>query len=214
MTFAAIDWLMSLEPDWYSTIYAMLVATGQMLPALGLAIAAAAWLADSRRCARGGDPELWNDLGNLLLAFVMLWTYMMFSKLLLIWSGNLPEEISWYLIRSEGGWQWVGWLLAVFYFAAAFPAAAVARRQTRSGAAIANRGSRGGRHELRPSILATRSPRRFRIGPAFAALARPGGPRRHRRILVGLLPWQLQARPLTPPPIFVPGRAGDVASHA
>jgi hypothetical protein len=64
--------------------------------------------------------EVWNDLGNLLFAFVMLWAYMMFSQLLIIWSGNLPEEISFYSIRSLGGWQWLGVTLAVFYFALPF----------------------------------------------------------------------------------------------
>src|SRR5579862_5563231 len=91
-----------------------------MLPALGLAIALATWFAGRPPLAETTTPDAWNDLGSLLLAFVMLWTYMMFSQLLLIWSGNLPEEISWYLIRSEGGWQWVGVMLAVFYFALPF----------------------------------------------------------------------------------------------
>ena len=66
------------------------------------------------------SPTAWNDLGSLLLAFVMLWTYMMFSQLLLVYSGNLVEEIPWYTIRSQGGWQWVGILLALFYFALPF----------------------------------------------------------------------------------------------
>src|SRR5262249_39167342 len=65
------------------------------------------------------DPfteDVWNDLGNLLLAFVMLWAYLMFSQFLLIWSGNLPEEITFYYIRSQGGWPWLGAGLAIFYF--------------------------------------------------------------------------------------------------
>jgi hypothetical protein len=120
MTFASVDWIMSLDPSWSSTIFGALVATGQMLPALGLAIALATWYATRPPLARAATPDVWNDLGNLLLAFVMLWAYMMFSQLLIIWSGNLPEEISFYLIRSEGGWQWLGVTLAVFYFALPF----------------------------------------------------------------------------------------------
>jgi hypothetical protein len=134
VTLAAVDWIMSLEPAWSSTIFGVLVATGQMLPALGLAIALATWFAarpsphafpaphegESGRGEEITTPENWNDLGSLLFAFVMLWTYMMFSQLLLIWSGNLPEEITYYLIRSDGGWQWVGVMLAVFYFGLPF----------------------------------------------------------------------------------------------
>ncbi len=129
MTVAAVDWLMSLEPDFASTIFGVIVTTSQMLPALGLAIAVATWMEPGRRTEGGTQKaeegsaqgeEVWNDLGNMLLTFVMLWTYMMFAQLLLVWSGNLPEEISWYLHRCEGGWQWIDVLLAGFYFALPF----------------------------------------------------------------------------------------------
>jgi hypothetical protein len=121
LTFASIDWLMSLEPDWYSTIFGFLYAAGAAVPALGFAVAAAAWLAPFRSPSDDeSDPAVWGDLGNLLLAMVMLWAYISFSQLLLIWSGNLPEEITWYLKRSQGGWQYVGIFLAVFYFALPF----------------------------------------------------------------------------------------------
>jgi hypothetical protein len=112
ITFAGIDWVMSLDAHWYSTIFGPVVATGQMLPALALAIAVATLLAARPPLAAVATPTVWNDLGNLLLAFVMLWTYMAFSQFLLIWSGNLPEEISWYLARSEGGWVWIAVILA------------------------------------------------------------------------------------------------------
>jgi hypothetical protein len=62
------------------------------------------------------SPLQWNDLGNLLLGFVMLWAYFAYSQWLIIWSGNLPEEITWYLHRNSGGWEWVARLLAVFHF--------------------------------------------------------------------------------------------------
>src|SRR5262249_28304857 len=116
-TFAAIDWIMSLEPSWSSTIFGALVATGQMLPALALAIAVTSWLSGRMPDV---SADVCNDLGNLLLAFVMLWTYMAYSQFLLIWSGNLPEEITWYLARSEGGWRWIAIGLGLLYFAVPF----------------------------------------------------------------------------------------------
>jgi hypothetical protein len=120
VTFAGIDWVMSLEPEWYSTIFGPVMATSQMLPALALAIVIATFLTAHPPLSGIATPAVWNDLGNLLLAFVMLWTYMAFSQFLLIWSGNLPEEIVWYIVRSEGGWQWLAVALAVFGFALPF----------------------------------------------------------------------------------------------
>ena len=73
-------------------------------------------LAPSGRCPRSPTPGRLNDLGNLLLAFVMLWAYMSFCQFLIIWSGNLTEEIPWYLRRTRGGWQWVALALIVFHF--------------------------------------------------------------------------------------------------
>lgn len=119
-TFAAIDWIMSLEPEWYSSIFGALIATAEMLPALALAIIIASWRMPDRALAEIATPDVWNDLGNLLLAFVMLWTYMSLSQFLIIWSGNLPEEITWYLHRTEGGWQWLALLLGIAYFAMPF----------------------------------------------------------------------------------------------
>jgi hypothetical protein len=116
VTFAAVDWIMSLEPDWFSTIIGALIGAGYLVAALAFAIGVAATV----RGDETGPGETWNDLGNLLLAFVMLWTYMAFSQLLLIWSGNLPEEITWYLRRTVGGWQWIGLALAIGYFALPF----------------------------------------------------------------------------------------------
>ena len=85
-----------------------------------LAIAGLAWLATRAPPVVIVEAQVWNDLGNLLLAFVMLWTYMSFSQLLLIWSGNLPEEIVWHQKRSEGGWEVIAVLLALLYFAMPF----------------------------------------------------------------------------------------------
>jgi hypothetical protein len=116
VTFAAIDWTMSLEPEWYSTIYSVMILIGWALSALSVAVIAASMLSHVRPLAGLTGPEAFNDLGNLLLAFTMLWAYMGFSQYLLIWSGNLTEEIPWYLSRSYGGWRFVAMALVVFHF--------------------------------------------------------------------------------------------------
>jgi hypothetical protein len=120
LTFASVDWAMSLEPHWFSTIYGMLFMVGQTLSSLAFAIAVAACLADRRPMSEFLQRDIFHDLGNLLLAFVMLWAYISFSQYLIIWSGNLPEEIPWYLRRGLGGWQWVAAFLALFHFAIPF----------------------------------------------------------------------------------------------
>ena len=120
MTFAAVDWMMSLEPQWFSTVYGFLVMTGQLLVAMAFAILTTSWLAKDEPYASVASPELWRDLGNLLLAFVMLWAYIAFAQLLITWSGDLPEEIPWYLHRAHGGWNWVGVVLVVLHFALPF----------------------------------------------------------------------------------------------
>jgi hypothetical protein len=120
ITFASIDWGMSLEPHWFSTIYGMLFIVGQTLAALAFVIPVAALLSDSPPASGFMKADVFQDLGNLLLAFVMLWAYISFSQYLIIWAGNLPEEIPWYLRRGSHGWQWVAAFLALFHFAVPF----------------------------------------------------------------------------------------------
>jgi hypothetical protein len=120
VTFAAFDWVMSLEPHWFSTIFGMLMLAGQGLGALAFVIAVAYLLSAGEAFRRVLAPTILNDLGNLLLAFVMIWAYLSFSQLLIIWAGNLPEEIPWYLHRIRGGWNLIAIALAVFYFAVPF----------------------------------------------------------------------------------------------
>ena len=117
-TFASIDWVMSLEPGWFSTVYGMYFICGQVLSALAFAALLVAALRPAPSDSSGA--EVLNDLGNLILAFVMLWAYMGFSQFLLIWSGNLPQEIPWYLHRATGGWQWLALSLVVIHFALPF----------------------------------------------------------------------------------------------
>ena len=111
MNFASTDWVMSLDPQWYSTILFVVVAAGQFLAALALLTALLCWFARHHSLGKTISDKILNDLGSLLLAFVIFWTYVVFSQFLIIWLGNLPREISWYLERSRGGWQWFAVLL-------------------------------------------------------------------------------------------------------
>jgi hypothetical protein len=116
VTFAMIDWMMSIEPEWYSSIYGVMVFVGMGLGSLALAIVVSSLLAHVRPLADVARPDGFHDLGNLLLAFTMLWAYMSFSQYLVIWSGNLAEEVPWYLKRSAGGWRTVCMGLMLFQF--------------------------------------------------------------------------------------------------
>ena len=120
VSFALIDWGMSLEPAWYSTLYGVLLIIGQAVSTTALMIIVAAVI--SRRGELEGldKPETFNDLGNLLLAFTMFWGYLSFSQFLIIWAGNLAEEIPWYIRRLHGGWQNIGRFLIIFHFAVPF----------------------------------------------------------------------------------------------
>jgi hypothetical protein len=120
ITFASFDWLMSLEPHWFSTIYGVLIMGGQGLSALAFLIIVLVWLSRRPPLDRIVAPSHFHDLGNLMLAFVMLWAYFSFSQYLIIWSGNLPAEIDWYLHRLQTGWRAVGLVLILFHFAAPF----------------------------------------------------------------------------------------------
>ncbi len=120
MTFASVDWIMSLDPEWYSTIFGLLTVAGQALVSLAFAIAILATVYPSGAFGDRVGPRQFHDLGKLLLAFVMLWAYLAFSQFLIIWSGNLPEEIPWYLERMRGGWGVVALLIVVGHFALPF----------------------------------------------------------------------------------------------
>ena len=120
VTFASIDWTMSLEPHWYSTIYGVHFFGGHGLAAFAFIILVTVILAQDAPFAGFVQPAYFRDLGNLLLAFVMLWAYFAYSQWIIIWSGNLPEEISWYLRRNRGGWQWIITALIVFHFIVPF----------------------------------------------------------------------------------------------
>jgi hypothetical protein len=120
ITFASFDWLMSIEPRWYSTIYGVLIIGGQALSAMAFLILVLYWLSRRPPLDRIVVAAHFHDLGNLMLAFVMLWAYFSFSQYLIIWAGNLPNEISWYVHRLQAGWRPVGVALVVFHFIVPF----------------------------------------------------------------------------------------------
>jgi len=119
-TFAFIDWVMSLEPHWFSTIYGVMFLIGQVLESFAFMIALVIVLSQRAPLREYVTKQHLHDLGNLMFAFMVLWAYLSFSQFLIIWSGNLPEEIPWYLRRLRGGWGWVAVTLVIFHFAIPF----------------------------------------------------------------------------------------------
>jgi hypothetical protein len=120
ITFAAIDWVMSLEPEWSSTIYGLIFVASWSLSALAFTILMMSWLQKRGPMDRVAQPRHFNDWGNLLLTLVMLWTYFAFSQYLLIWSGNLPEETTWYVARTHGGFGVIALAIVILQFAFPF----------------------------------------------------------------------------------------------
>jgi hypothetical protein len=120
MTFASFDWIMSRDPHWFSTIYGALVMVGQGLIALAFQIIVLSWLSKRKPMSEALTPIYLGDLSGLMFAFTVLWAYMSFSQYLIIWSGNLPEEIMWYLHREQPGWIPLGITLVIVHFAMPF----------------------------------------------------------------------------------------------
>jgi hypothetical protein len=117
MTLAGVDWIMSLEPHWFSTIFSAIYIIGQILLTWAFMILVAVPLSSRQPLDQLLTNERLRDLGTFMLAFVMLWTYTSFSQLLIIWAGNLPEEITWYMTRLKGGWLTLGYLMIALHFA-------------------------------------------------------------------------------------------------
>jgi hypothetical protein len=114
VSFASIDWVMSLEPSWYSTVYGMVYTVAQGLSAFALIL----FLLP--RFTENLPKKVIKDLANILLAFIMLWAYVSFVQYLIIWSGNIPEEALWFNHRRHGGWGYVITLIVSFQFAGPF----------------------------------------------------------------------------------------------
>ena len=115
-TFASVDLLMSLDPHWYSSLYGIYFIGTQLVAGMCFLIVMGRWLGQRQPMSQVLGPRIFYDQGKLLLAFVMLWAYFGVSQLLIIWSGNLPEEILWYQHRQTGGWQYVALSLVFLHF--------------------------------------------------------------------------------------------------
>lgn len=216
ITFASIDWVMSLEPHWYSSIFGVLVGVGQLLTGFAFAVVVALTVGDRPPLSGFMTATHRHDFGKLLLAFIMVWAYISFSQFLLIWSGNLPEEITWYLERFQAGWQWLGLSLVLFQFFLPF-ALLLSRNLKRDPRAL---------RSVAVFILVMRlvdlywlispapavSPSNQPASAAFlialtdiAALVGLGG------LWLAFFLWQLQRRPLLP--TYDPDLTPEAASH-
>jgi hypothetical protein len=120
VTFASVDWIMSLDPEWFSTIFGLLTVVGWGMTTFALTIIVLSMLERSGAATDILKPRHFHDLGKLLLAFTMLWAYLSFSQFLIIWAGNLPEEIPWYVKRTTGSWGYVAISLVVGHFGIPF----------------------------------------------------------------------------------------------
>ena len=116
ISFAAIDWMMSIEPHWYSTIYGVLLLIVSLQSALAFVTVGLRLLQNPHGHEEAQFLKPYLDLGNMLLALVMFWAYVSFSQYLIMWSANLPEEIPWYLNRQKGGWFILAMGLVLFQF--------------------------------------------------------------------------------------------------
>jgi len=120
VTFAAIDWVMTLDPHFYSTMWGFLFVAGWALSTFSFSVVILAWLSDREPMNRVVGKRHFHDIGKLMLAFTMVWAYFNFSQYLIIWSGNIPEETIWYVPRIQGVWGAIGVILIFFHFAFPF----------------------------------------------------------------------------------------------
>ena len=116
LTFTSIDWVMSLEPKWYSSMFGIAFTVGAGLSAFAFVTFFLTTIARTQAMIEVLKPNHFRDLGNLMLAFTMLWAYTNFSQFLLIWYGNIKEETPYYLTRMNGGWGWLAAALVLFHF--------------------------------------------------------------------------------------------------
>ncbi len=120
IAFASIDWLMSFDPTWISTIFGLIILIGELLSAMCFAVFVESILYRCKPMSEMLRPEFVHDHGKWMLTFIMVWAYFSFSQWLIIWAGNLPNEITFYLKRLSGGWGWIGLILALFHFVVPF----------------------------------------------------------------------------------------------
>ena len=120
ISFAAIDWVMSIDPSWISTMYGLILLIGEVLSAMCFAVVVERILVKYKPMSDWLKPDFVHDHGKWMLTFIMVWAYFSFSQWLIIWAGNLPDEITWYMKRLNGGWGAVGLALVLFHFSVPF----------------------------------------------------------------------------------------------
>src|ERR1700692_1685752 len=120
ISFAAIDWIMSLDPSWVSTIFGLIILIGEVLSAMCFAVVVERILFNYKPMSELLKPDFVHDHGKWMLTFVMVWAYFNYSQWLIIWAGNLPSEITYYLRRLNGGWGYVGLFIVIFHFVIPF----------------------------------------------------------------------------------------------
>ncbi len=120
VTFMAVDWIMALEPDWYSTMFPGFYLVGEVLTALAIVVIVLRYAAVRGPMSELASPKDFHDLGNLLFTFVILWAYVQVSQLIITWNGNTPKEIIWYEHRTHAEWAWLTFALILFHFAVPF----------------------------------------------------------------------------------------------
>jgi hypothetical protein len=120
ISFAAIDWVMSLDPSWISTIFGLLILIGEVLSAMCFAVVVERILFNYKPMSEMLTPDFVHDHGKWMLTFIMVWAYFSFAQWLIIWAGNLPAEITFYLKRLSNGWGSIGLFLVLFHFAIPF----------------------------------------------------------------------------------------------
>lgn len=120
-SYAVFDWTMSMEPDWWSSIYGMMLVIGESLGGWAFMIFIYSSLRNRWPVSAMISRPLMRDLGSLMIANTILWAYTTFSQFMLIWVGNLNDEIPWYLVRLNNGWQWVGTIWMTTNFLINFP---------------------------------------------------------------------------------------------
>lgn len=136
ITFAAVDWIMSLSPHWFSTMFGVIYFGGSVMAALGFLALACLWLRSKGYLGSVVSREHYHDIGKLMFTFMVFWAYTSFSQFMLIGYANLPEETEWYLHRIQGGWNWVYMTLLIGHFLVPF-AFLMSRHLKRNSATLA-----------------------------------------------------------------------------
>ena len=181
-TFASIDWIMSLTPHWYSTIFGVYFFAGSFVGFIALLSVVAVAMRRAGLLDTVISAEHLHDIGKLLFAFTAFWAYIAFSQFFLMWYANLPEETIWYKARIEGSWMTVSLFLMAGHFVVPF-FYLMGRDRQAEGIDPGRRGSVAPRHALRGSLLAGHADAPSRGAPSVGSGRRRA--RRRRRVLRG-----------------------------